>query len=82
MQTIEHRSKRLAWKRGQAKAETSEPVAAGVDLFSRTGCAWPVTDQPPYYFCNKPRAGVKAYCQEHLAKVGKKSSASAEEDEI
>lgn len=42
------------------KARSSKPVP----LWERTGCAYPVTDEKPHRFCNKP-SPPDSYCEFH-----------------
>lgn len=44
------------------------PGSTPTPLETRAGCAWPVTSDRPYLFCNEPKADGKAYCDHHLTR--------------
>lgn len=41
------------------------PGSIPVNLFDRTGCAFPINDGGPFLFCNEPLTSVRPYCETH-----------------
>ena len=45
------------------------PNTIPVNLFERTGCAWPVNEGGPFLFCNAMRHESSPYCPHHAVRM-------------